>query len=243
MDRCPYFRRLFEFLIMKGPDTLKMRSLFDSIAGDYDKLNHVLSLGIDKTWRRRAIKYIEGDVLDVACGTGDFSIAIAKKTGAKVTGVDLSDGMLKVMAEKVAKAGLEERISAEQGNCEELRFEDASFERVTIAFGVRNFEHREVALKEICRVLKPKGKLVILELSEPDNKFIRWIYNLYFLKILPKIGGKVSGDVAAYKYLPASVLAFPKPAEWVKTMASCGFNDVFFKSYTFGICRLYVGEK
>ncbi|MCQ2143476.1 MAG: bifunctional demethylmenaquinone methyltransferase/2-methoxy-6-polyprenyl-1,4-benzoquinol methylase UbiE [Bacteroidales bacterium] len=230
---------------MKGPNTDRIRSLFDSISGDYDKLNHILSLGVDKSWRKRALKYVSGpSVLDVACGTGDFAVAIAGRLpDAHITGVDLSEGMLAVMEEKVVSLGLSGSISAETGNCESLRFPDDSFNTVTIGFGIRNFEHREEALKEILRVLRPGGKLVILELSVPSNKILCSLYKLYFLKILPWIGGIVSGDKAAYNYLPASVLAFPKPAEWVATMESCGFKNVLHISYTLGICRLYTGEK
>lgn len=235
---------------MKGPKTKNIQSLFDSIAPDYDKLNHLLSLGVDKTWRRRALKHIvdkntSQKILDIACGTGDFSIAIAKKVNPQtsITGLDLSEGMLKVMAEKVASEGLEEIISAEQGNSEQMRFSDNTFDRATIAFGIRNFENRETALKEILRVLKPSGRLVILELSEPSNPVIRWCYNLYFTKILPAIGGRISGDKAAYNYLPASVLKFPKKEEWMATMRECGYRNVIHKSFSLGICRLYVGEK
>lgn len=235
---------------MKGPDTARIRSLFDGIAGDYDRLNHLLSLGIDKTWRRRALKWIvepsvRQEILDVACGTGDFSIAIARKSNpdTSVTGVDLSDGMLNMMRFKVASSGLSGRISCEQGNCEQLRFADGSFDRVTIAFGIRNFENRETALREIMRVLKPGGRLVILELSVPSNGAVRWLYNIYFTRILPQIGGRISGDKAAYRYLPASVLKFPGRKEWMRTMFECGYSEVIHKSFTLGICRMYVGTK
>lgn len=234
---------------MRGPQTEKIQSLFDSISKDYDRLNHILSLGIDKTWRRRAMKHItdgaDQSILDIACGTGDFSIEIAKRSteGCVITGLDLSEGMLKVMEDKVKKAGLETRIQAEQGNAEKMRFEDGSFDRATIAFGIRNFEHRETALKEILRVLKPGGRLVILELSLPSNPVIKAFYNLYFMKILPWIGGAVSGDRPAYLYLPASVAHFPGKEEWMQTMTECGYTNVCHKAYTFGICRLYTGEK
>lgn len=234
----------------EGPETGRIQALFDGIAGDYDRLNHLLSLGIDRTWRRRALKRIvvpgqAQSILDVACGTGDFSITIAKRADIRtvVTGVDLSEGMLAVMAEKVREEGLEGRIRAEQGDCLQLRFEEASFDRVTIAFGIRNFEHRKVALCEILRVLKPGGRLVILELSVPSNRFLRWVYGIYFTKILPLIGGRISGDKAAYSYLPASVLKFPGKKEWMETMSSCGYSDVTHKAFTFGICRMYTGEK
>lgn len=271
--------------------------MFDSIAPEYDKLNHIMSLDIDKTWRKRALKYIfkpdraeramaaGGDsetgglhILDIACGTGDFSIAIAREmlrrasacngetrsdidenpsgnpisangahTGGywpgHVTGLDLSEGMLKIMGEKVKAEGLEKMISYETGDCENLRFADGSFDRVTVAFGVRNFEDREKGLKEMLRVLRPGGELVILELSVPSNAVIRWLFNLYFLHILPLIGGKVSGDKAAYRYLPASVLNFPGKKEFMGTLRGCGFRNVRHKAFTLGICRMYSGEK
>ena len=223
--------------------------MFDSIAGDYDALNHILSLDVDKIWRKKALKQIVDapapvQVLDMACGTGDFSIAIAKAlTGGHVTGVDLSEGMLAVMREKVDKAELNGMISIEEGDGENLRFPDNTFDRVTTAFGIRNFEDRPKGLREMLRVLKPGGRLVILELSRPENKIIRWFYDLYFLHILPKIGGKVSGDKAAYAYLPASVAAFPGKKEFTATMREAGFRTVTHKAFTLGICRMYTGEK
>lgn len=234
---------------MKGPKTEKIRDLFNSIAEDYDKLNHILSLGVDRTWRKRAIKCIAEDkpqrILDIACGTGDFSLEIARRTNPEtmIVGLDLSEGMLEVMDRKVAEAGLSGRISTRQGNSEAMDFADDSFDRVTIAFGIRNFENRETALKEILRILKPGGRLVILELSVPSNTVLRWFYNLYFTKVLPWIGGAVSGDKAAYSYLPASVIQFPGKEEWMATMSSCGYKEVRHKAFTFGICRMYTGEK
>ena len=237
--------------------------MFNSIAADYDKLNHIMSLDIDKSWRKRALRRIlkstreerragreidekrrlrSIEVLDVACGTGDFSIAIADAMGHG-TGVDLSEGMLEVMKDKVAKAGLEDLISCETGDCENLRFPDNSFDRVTVAFGVRNFENREKGLREMLRVLKPGGKLVILELSVPSNAFMRWLFNLYFLHILPLIGGSISGDKAAYRYLPASVLNFPGKKEFSGILRDCGYAAVSHKAFTLGICRMYVGIK
>lgn len=279
------------------PKKDNIQNMFDNIAPEYDKLNHIMSLDIDKTWRKRALKYIfkpdraeramaaGGDsetgglhILDIACGTGDFSIAIAREmlrrasacngemqsgidenpsgnpisahgahTGGywpgHVTGLDLSEGMLKIMGEKVKAEGLEKMISYETGDCENLRFADGSFDRVTVAFGVRNFEDREKGLKEMLRVLRPGGELVILELSVPSNAVIRWFFNLYFLHILPLIGGKVSGDKAAYRYLPASVLNFPGKKEFMGTLRECGFRNVRHKAFTLGICRMYSGEK
>lgn len=235
---------------MKGPETDKIQTLFDSIAGDYDRLNHILSLGVDKSWRRRALRWIlDGEpgkrILDLACGTGDFSIEMARHSGPDtvIDGLDLSEGMLEVMRRKVDAAGLSGRITARRGNSESMDWSDSSFDRVTIAFGIRNFENREKALREILRVLKPGGRLVILELSVPSNPVLRWFYCLYFTKILPLVGGTVSGDRAAYRYLPASVLKFPGKDEWMSTMRSCGFRNVRHKAFSFGICRMYMGEK
>ena len=235
---------------MQGPRTRDTERLFNSIARTYDSLNHWLSLGVDKSWRRRSLRWIVDpsapqQILDIACGTGDYSIAIARRAhpDTVVTGVDLTEAMLQVMRSKVEKAGLSGRIVAEQGNAEALRFADNRFDRTTIAFGIRNFEHREQALREILRVLKPGGRLVILELSVPSNPLLRWCYNLYFTRLLPAIGGMVSGDKAAYRYLPASVLSFPNKREWMETIRRCGFRNVSHRAYTLGICRLYIGEK
>ena len=225
-----------------------IKKLFDNIASDYDRLNHILSLNIDKGWRKRAVKEtIDSNepmqVLDVACGTGDFTIEIARKAapGSKITGIDLSEGMMKIGREKIASAAVEATL--EYGDCEALTYADNSFDRITVGFGVRNFEHLELGLKEMYRVLKKGGKLVILELSIPSNSFIRWCYKLYFLKILPAIGGWVSGNRGAYNYLPASVLHFPAPDKFQAMMREAGFPTVEHKAFTFGICRMYVGEK
>ena len=232
------------------PKKETIRTMFDSIAPDYDRLNHILSLDIDKGWRKKAVKEITGrdnclNILDVACGTGDFAIAIARAaaSGSRITGLDLSEGMMKIGREKVREAGLEGKISMEQGDCEQMRFSDGTFDRVSVAFGVRNFEHLEKGLTEMLRVLKPGGKAVILELSVPANPVLRFFYKLYFLHILPAIGGKVSGDRAAYRYLPASVLKFPKPKEFARMMENCGYGQVKTKAFTFGICRMYSGHK
>lgn len=230
------------------PKKENIRNLFDDIAPDYDKLNHILSLDIDKSWRSKAIREIvERDtplnILDVASGTGDFAIGTARKAadGSHITGIDLSEGMLKIGREKIAKEGLSEMISMQEGDCEALPFPDGTFDRVTVAFGVRNFEHLETGLNEMLRVLKPGGKLVILELSVPSNPLLLALYKLYFLHILPAIGGKVSGNKGAYRYLPASVLHFPKPETFMKMMSGCGYSEVRHRAFTFGICRMYIG--
>ena len=231
------------------PQKEKIQQMFDGIAPDYDRLNHLMSLGVDRSWRRRALREIVDagraqSILDIACGTGDFSLAIAGRMhpGSRIVGLDLSEGMLAVMRDKVAKAGLQDKISCEQGDSEAMRFADGSFDVVTIAFGIRNFAHREAALREILRVLKPGGRLVILELSVPENRILRWGYNLYFKHFVPWIGGLISGDRAAYTYLPASVQAFPGRHAWMDTMHRCGYAQVRHKAFTLGLCRMYVGE-
>ncbi len=226
----------------------KIEKLFDKIAPDYDKLNHILSLNIDKGWRSKAVREIIDkdtplNILDVACGTGDFTIEIAKKAaaGSKMTGIDLSEGMMSIGREKLAAAGIEATL--EQGDCEALKYSEGTFDRISVGFGVRNFENLPTGLKEMHRVLKPGGKLVILELSVPSNAFIRWCYKLYFLKILPVIGGLISGERGAYEYLPASVLHFPAPDKFQAMLREAGFAEVKHKALTLGICRMYICKK
>lgn len=225
-----------------------VRKLFDNIASDYDKLNHILSLNIDKGWRKKAVRNLVDTqaplkVLDVACGTADFTIEIAQKVGkgSEVIGVDISEGMMAVGREKIKKAGVSAELLV--ADCEDLPYPDNTFDRISVGFGVRNFEHLELGLSQMCRVLTPGGKLVILELSVPSNAFIRWCYKLYFLKILPAIGGMISGDRGAYEYLPASVLRFPAPDKFISMLKSAGFAQVEHTPLTLGICRMYVAKK
>ncbi len=232
------------------PKKEKIQKMFDNIAPDYDKLNHILSLDIDRIWRKKAVMEITDgstplSILDVACGTGDFSIAIARAAapGSRITGIDLSEKMLEEGKRKTREACLDGMISMEQGDCEHLGFGDCSFDRVSAAFGVRNFEHLELGLSEMRRVLKPGGRLVILELSVPGNPLLRFLYKLYFLNILPAVGGLVSGNKGAYRYLPASVLKFPAPKKFLEMMTACGFTGVKAKAFTFGICRMYSGTR
>lgn len=230
------------------PKKEKIREMFDGIAPSYDRLNHIMSLNVDKVWRRHALKQIvDGTpqrLLDVACGTGDSTIsaAAAAAEGSVVTGVDISEGMMALVMDKARKAGVADRIRLQVADGEALPFADGAFHRVTCAFGIRNFEHKEKGLAEFRRVLCPGGRAVILELSVPQNRVIRWFYDLYFLHVLPWIGGVVSGDKAAYKYLPASVHAFPAPGEFCAMMREAGFSRVSHKAFTLGLCRMYVGE-
>lgn len=227
----------------------KIREMFDGIAPSYDRLNHLLSLGVDRLWRKRSLKAIvdgtQQQILDVACGTGDSTIAIAAAaaSGSGVTGVDISEGMMSLLMRKAAREGVHDRIRLLRADAEALPFDEAAFHRVNCAFGVRNFERKDLALSEFHRVLKPGGKAVVLELSVPDKRFLRRLYDLYFLHVLPWVGGVISGNKAAYRYLPASVHAFPAPESFCDLMQDAGFSDVYFKSFTFGLCRMYVGTK
>jgi demethylmenaquinone methyltransferase/2-methoxy-6-polyprenyl-1,4-benzoquinol methylase len=223
-----------------------IRTLFDSIAKGYDRFNHLSSLNADKGWRRKAVRAIVDTreplaVLDVATGTADLAIAVAKKAaeGSQVIGIDLSEGMLEVGRKKAE--GLP--VTLQQGDAEALSYADGTFDRVSVAFGVRNFENLSLGLREMCRVLKPGGRLVILELSYPDNRFLLWCYKIYAFKILPAIGTRLTGNRGAYTYLPDSILKFPKPPVFLPMLREAGFTSAKARSLTFGICRMYVAEK
>lgn len=230
--------------------------MFNDIAPTYDKLNHILSLNIDKGWRRKSVKQLMQKhpqrVLDIACGTGDFAITMAKAGVPRIYGADISEGMLEVGRKKVeaegfalktAADGTETGISMQIDDCEALSFATDSLDAVTVAFGVRNFEHLQQGLNEMHRVLRPGGELYVLELSVPQNPVLLWGYKLYFLHILPFFGGLVSGNKEAYKYLPISVLNFPKPGVFCDMLKTAGFNEVKPRSFTFGLCRLFIGIK
>ena len=227
--------------------------MFNNIAPTYDKLNHILSLNIDKIWRKKAVKRIcknlrnsesqnlrSAHVLDVACGTADSTTALSKAGIPFVTGIDISDGMIKIGEEKIAALKID-NINLKVDDSENLSFNDNTFNSAFIAFGIRNFEDKKKGLNELRRVLKDKGHLLILELSVPQNKILLSLYKLYFLHILPFIGKKISGDSKAYTYLPQSVMNFPKPKEFMKMMEECGYKNVKQKALTFGLCRIYEG--
>lgn len=223
--------------------------MFDGIAPTYDRLNHLMSLNVDKLWRKYALREIvDGSVqqiLDVACGTGDSTISIAKagNPGSRVTGVDISEGMMALVMQKAAREGVHDRIRLKVADGEDLPFGEGSFHRVTCAFGIRNFEHKEQGLREFYRVLRPGGKAVILELSVPTGRTARRLYDVYFMHVLPWVGGLISGDKAAYRYLPASVHAFPSPDVFMEMLRDAGFTQVRHRSLSFGLCRMYIGEK
>lgn len=224
----------------------QVERMFDNIAHRYDFLNRFLSLGIDSVWRRKAIKILNTvkpkSVLDIATGTGDVAFEIQKKLETeKLVGLDLSEGMLKYAREKSKKRGLEDKITFIKGDSENLEFKDNSFEGVIVSFGVRNFENINKGLSEIYRVLKPGGKLVILEFSKPKKFPVKNLYNFYFTNILPLWGKLISKDQSAYTYLPESVKAFPEGNEFCRIMEQQGFTKVEQKPLTFGICTIYSG--
>jgi len=221
--------------------------MFDEIAGSYDFLNHLLSLNIDKSWRRQAIKAIALNkpvrILDVATGTADMAIAAMQLSPEQVTGVDVSKGMLEIGRKKVLKLGLAGRIALTEAACEALPFKDSSFDAALVAFGVRNFKDPDKGLREIYRVLSPGGKLAILEFSLPRRKWLRTGYRFYFHHLVPLIGKWFSRDLSAYRYLPDSVEAFPKGEAFVAMLNRAGFTASTYKPLSAGICGLYTGIK
>lgn len=221
----------------------QVRSMFNHIAFRYDFLNHLLSLGIDKGWRKktvRALKPISPKlILDVATGTGDLALALIKLNPEKITGIDISEGMLAVGQEKMLKKGLNDRVELMVADCEQLPFQDASFHAATIGFGIRNFEHPQLGLNELHRVLKPGGMLAILEFSYPKNPLVKVVYLTYFKFVLPLIGRIFSRHKQAYSYLPASVEAFPYGEAFLEMLRKAGFEKEKATPLSFGIANLY----
>lgn len=222
--------------------------LFDNIAPTYDALNHTLSFGFDRSWRRRAVKtlatYNPQTVLDVATGTGDFALLLAHKLKLRrVTAVDISEGMMRVGREKAAREGLHDVVRFQKEDCSCLSFEDGSFDAVTVTFGVRNFEDLDACLGEMCRVLCKGGHLVMLELSYPHRKLWRMLFGIYSKLVMPVIGRLISGDNSAYTYLPETMKAFPQGEVMQEIVLKNGFANVAFHRLTMGICTLYVAEK
>lgn len=225
----------------------QVAAMFDNIAHKYDFLNHFLSVGIDKTWRRKAIKMLKPFspkiILDVATGTGDFAISAMKLNPEKIYGIDISTGMLNIGIEKIKKLGLENRIELKTGDSENIQFPDIFFDAVTVAFGVRNFEDINQGLSEIYRVLKPNGACLILEFSKPTQFPLKQLYNFYFTQILPLSGKFFSKDESAYTYLPESVKAFPSGKEFTEILQNIGFKTIKLKKLSFGIASIYFATK
>ena len=226
--------------------TGQVRQMFDSIAHAYDFMNRAMTMGIDKWWRRVAVKMLAKSspktILDIATGTGDLALLLHRKLHPeKIVGLDLSEGMLKIAREKAAKAGAD--IEFEQGDSLAMRFEDDSFDAITVAYGVRNFEHLEQGYREMHRVLRPGGVLVVIELATPVNPIVRPLYNLYTRRIIPWAGRSISKDRRAYSYLPASTAAVPQRDNMLQLMRNAGFGECSYKAMTFGTCIIYMASK
>ena len=221
--------------------------MFDCIAARYDLLNHLLSLGIDRHWRTRAIRLLDreraGEVLDVACGTGDFSFAAARHGAYRVTGIDIAPRMLDIARQKARMRGLHKRVTFREGEAENLDFPPGSFDAVIIAFGARNFENIKQATREVYRVLRPGGKFIVLEFSTPGYFPVKQLYHFYFTRFLPCIGGMISGHRQAYDYLPASVRDFPAGERFLEIPRAVGFTRLIARPLTSGIVTLYSAEK
>lgn len=226
----------------------QVANMFDKIAFRYDFLNRFLSAGIDVSWRKKAIKELKTlhpkQVLDVATGTGDVAILTHKILHpTKITGIDISEGMLELGRKKIEKLGLQSQIELLKGDSETINFADNSFDAVTVAFGVRNYENLEKGLKEMLRVLKPGGKLVVLEFSKPKQPLFKAVYNIYMNSIAPGFGKMIAKNKDAYQYLNDSVQKFPEGQHFIEILNNQGYNNTYFKRLTFGICTIYCGSK
>ncbi len=226
---------------------VQVAKMFDSISGNYDFLNHFLSLGIDIQWRKKAIKLLADGkpkfILDVATGTGDFAIEALKLNPEKIIGVDISEGMLEIGKKKIKANGHSSVIELMTGDSENLPFEENKFDAVIVAFGVRNFENIEKGLVEMLRVIKPGGRAVVLEFSKPRGFPIKQLYSFYFKFVLPKIGRLFSRDSSAYTYLPESVQAFPDGDDFLSILSRLGYKNATCQTLTFGISSLYTATK
>lgn len=225
----------------------QVAQMFNNISKRYDFLNHFLSLGIDVLWRKKAIRMLRKlqpkQILDVATGTADFAIEALRLNPDKITGIDISEGMLDVGRKKLKKRALDDKIVLMSADSENLPFEENKFDAIIVAFGVRNFENLEKGLAEMFRVLRPGGRVIILEFSKPSKFPFKQLYNFYFRAILPKIGRVVSSDKAAYTYLPESVQVFPEGTKFISILENIGYKNCSCKPLTFGISSIYAAEK
>lgn len=235
----------------QGGKTAQVREMFDSIATAYDFMNRAMTLGLDHSWRRRAVSMLGPSaryrrVLDVATGTADIALKLAHMHATpEITGVDLSAEMLRIGRDKVEAARLPGGVSVtlEQGDCLDLKFEDSTFDGVICAYGVRNFADIPAGLRSMCRVVRPGGRVVILELSTPRSPLVRPFYNLYTRHLIPAIGRMVSKDVRAYSYLPESIAAVPQGSEMLRLMEQAGFTSARVERLCLGVCSIYCAEK
>lgn len=225
----------------------QVAKMFNNIAWRYDFLNHFLSFGIDRYWRKQAISHLKkskpGVILDVATGTADLAIAALKLNPVKVYGIDISEDMLNIGRQKLIKKNLRGKIELLESDSENLIFEDNKFDAITVGFGVRNFENLEKGLSEMLRVLKPDGKAVILEFSKPKSAIVRQFYSFYSSKICPWLGKVISKDAAAYTYLNESVEAFPEGENFATILRNIGYKEITINPLTFGIATIYTGKK
>lgn len=225
----------------------QVATMFNNIAPKYDFLNQLLSMGIHKGWRRKAVNLLKEvkpkNILDIATGTGDFAIEAMKLNPDKVVGVDISEGMLKIGVEKINKLGLQNKIELKFGDSENLPFADNSFDAITVGFGVRNFENLEKGINDIYRVLNKNGMIAILEFSKPQAFPIKQIYHFYFRYITPAIGKLFSKDSSAYTYLPESVKAFPAGEDFLNVLKKAGFKETKAIPVTFGVASIYIAKK
>jgi len=223
-----------------------VRDMFDAIAPRYDVLNRILSGGIDQRWRKRAIRRLRKDrpsrILDVATGTADLAILAATLNPKEIVGVDIAEQMLQIGREKVQKKGLQDLIRLEAGDAEQLPFSDNEFDAALVAFGVRNFADLDLGLREISRVLRPGAPIIVLEFSRPRHFPIKQLYKFYGSFILPNVGRLISGDDAAYTYLPESIEQFPDGKDFLDALSRSAFIDTAQERLTFGIASLYSGR-
>jgi len=231
----------------QGAKAEQVEQMFDNIAPTYDRLNHSLSFGIDRRWRKAAIRSLKAfapkKILDVATGTGDFAILAARELQPdSVLGIDLSEGMLEKGRAKVEEAGLADIIKFQKDDCLNLSLADNTFDALISAYGVRNFADLDAGLREMHRVLKPGGRLVIVELTVPKRAPMKWLFWLYSKVYMPLLGRWISKDAAAYKYLPATMQAFPQGEEMQQILQRAGFEDVAFERFTFGLSTLYTAK-
>jgi demethylmenaquinone methyltransferase/2-methoxy-6-polyprenyl-1,4-benzoquinol methylase len=231
----------------EGNKKEQVAQMFNNIARKYDFLNHFLSVGIDKIWRKKAINELKSSkpakILDIATGTGDLALAALKLKPEEIVGIDISEEMLHYARIKIAKAGKSSIIRFEKGDSEQINYPENTFDAAIVAFGVRNFENLQKGIDEIYRVLAPCAKLVVLEFSRPKNKIFRGLYNFYFFKIVPFFGRIFSKDIRAYTYLPESVNAFPDGSDFLSYMTASGFENLNYRPLTFGIASIYSGTK
>lgn len=231
----------------------QVKEMFDNIAPAYDFMNRAMTFGIDKIWRRIAVNMISKEmqaasgvykILDVATGTGDLAILMARRLDRSlITGIDLSDGMIAIGKNKVRDAGFADKIELTTGDCLALPFDDNTFDCITVAYGVRNFEHLKDGYIEMLRTLKPGGMLCVIELSSPSSPLMKPLYKLYTRNVIPLVGRLVSKDVRAYSYLPESIAAVPQRGDMTSLIEDAGFKDASFKSLTFGVCTIYTAYK